>query len=36
MVFTSDEIEYLTSNTLGRLATVATDGQPDVVPVAVE
>jgi pyridoxamine 5'-phosphate oxidase family protein len=36
MVFTSDEIEYLTSHTLGRLATVATDGQPDVVPVAVE
>jgi pyridoxamine 5'-phosphate oxidase family protein len=36
MVFTSDEIEYLTSNTLGRLATVSTDGQPDVVPVAVE
>src|SRR3954468_3501304 len=31
--FTPAEIEYLTSRRLGRLATVAPDGQPHVVPV---
>jgi pyridoxamine 5'-phosphate oxidase family protein len=33
-VFTSDEIAYLQSQLLGRLATVGADGQPHVVPVA--
>ena len=36
MSFTDDEIEYLRSQRLGRLATVAPDGQPDVVPVGFE
>ena len=31
--FTSAEIEYLTSQRLGRLATVGPDGQPHVAPV---
>ncbi len=33
-VFTADEIEYLESNTLGRLATVGPDGQPHVIPLS--
>jgi pyridoxamine 5'-phosphate oxidase family protein len=32
-VFTPGEIEYLQSQTMGRLATVGRDGQPHVVPV---
>jgi len=32
-VFTDAEREYLTSATLGRIATVGPDGQPHVVPV---
>jgi pyridoxamine 5'-phosphate oxidase family protein len=36
MSFTEDEIEYLRSQGIGRIATVGPDGQPDVVPVAVE
>jgi pyridoxamine 5'-phosphate oxidase family protein len=36
MAFTEQEIAYLQSQGLGRLATVGPDGQPDVVPVAVE
>ena len=32
--FTQEEIDYLTSQRLGRLATVGRDGQPHVVPVA--
>lgn len=36
MSFTAEEIAYLSSQGTGRLATVDTDGQPDVVPVAVE
>jgi pyridoxamine 5'-phosphate oxidase family protein len=32
-VFTPTEIEYLTSQTLGRIATVGPDGQPHVTPV---
>lgn len=32
-VFTPDEIEYLTSQTLARLATVGPDGRPHVIPV---
>ena len=36
MAFTEDEIAYLRTNTMGRLATVGDGGQPDVVPVAVE
>jgi pyridoxamine 5'-phosphate oxidase family protein len=36
MAFTDEEITYLRSQPLARLATVATDGQPDVVPVAFE
>jgi pyridoxamine 5'-phosphate oxidase family protein len=31
--FTAPEIEYLKSQRIGRLATVASDGQPHVVPV---
>jgi pyridoxamine 5'-phosphate oxidase family protein len=33
-VFTDEEIEYLKSQLLGRLATVSPDGQPHVVPVS--
>jgi pyridoxamine 5'-phosphate oxidase family protein len=33
-VFTPKEVEYLTSHTLGRLATADTDAQPHVVPVS--
>ena len=33
-VFTDEEIEYLKSQLLGRLATVGPDGQPHVVPVS--
>jgi len=36
MAFTDEEIAYLRSQPLGRLATLGTGGQPDVVPVAVE
>jgi pyridoxamine 5'-phosphate oxidase family protein len=36
MSFTKEEIAYLYSHPLGRLATVGRDGQPDVVPVTVE
>lgn len=36
MAFTPAEVDYLTSQPLARLATVATGGQPDVVPVAFE
>ncbi|HEY1176429.1 MAG TPA: PPOX class F420-dependent oxidoreductase [Phytomonospora sp.] len=36
MAFTEEERAYLRGQGLGRLATVAADGQPDVVPVAVE
>ncbi|MFC9894562.1 PPOX class F420-dependent oxidoreductase [Nocardia sp. NPDC127579] len=36
MSFTDAEIGYLRSQPLARLATRATDGQPDVVPVAFE
>jgi pyridoxamine 5'-phosphate oxidase family protein len=31
-VFTADELEYLQSQTLGRLATVGPDGRPHIVP----
>jgi integrase len=34
MSFSPEELEYLASQPLARLATVASDGQPDVVPVA--
>ena len=33
-VFQDEEIEYLNSQLLGRLATVGSDGQPHVVPVS--
>lgn len=33
--FTSTEVEYLTSQALGRLATVGADGRPHVMPVGV-
>jgi pyridoxamine 5'-phosphate oxidase family protein len=33
MSFTDEELEYLRSQQLARLATVGPDGQPDVVPV---
>lgn len=36
MRFTDDELAYLRSQPLARLATVAADGQPDVVPLALE
>jgi pyridoxamine 5'-phosphate oxidase family protein len=36
MAFTEDEVAYLNSQPLGRLATVDADGQPDVVPVGFE
>ena len=36
MAFTTDELAYLRSQPLARLATRSTDGQPDVVPVAFE
>ncbi|MBP2366475.1 PPOX class F420-dependent oxidoreductase [Pseudonocardia parietis] len=36
MSFSADEIAYLSANGMGRLATVDSHGQPDVVPVAVE
>lgn len=36
MSFTDDEIAYLGSQPLARLATVGAGGQPDVVPVAFE
>jgi pyridoxamine 5'-phosphate oxidase family protein len=36
VAFTSDELAYLRSQPLARLATRSTDGQPDVVPVAFE
>ena len=36
MSFTDQEIAYLRSQPLARLATVATDGQPDVMPVSFE
>ncbi|MFW6098118.1 MAG: PPOX class F420-dependent oxidoreductase [Chloroflexota bacterium] len=35
-MFTKKEIEYLNAQRLARLATVASDGQPDVVPVGYE
>lgn len=36
MTFSAEEIAYLRSNGMGRIATVDGSGQPDVVPVAVE
>ena len=36
MAFTDDEVAYMRSQPLARLATVGTDGQPDVVPVGFE
>jgi pyridoxamine 5'-phosphate oxidase family protein len=36
MAFTEEEIAYLRSQPLARIATVAADGQPDVVPVGFE
>ena len=36
MAFSYDEIAYLQSQPVARLATVNADGQPDVVPVAFE
>ncbi len=36
MSFTDGEIAYLRSQRLARLATVSSDGQPDVVPVGYE
>jgi pyridoxamine 5'-phosphate oxidase family protein len=34
--FTEQESEFIRSQPLGRIATVSAEGQPDVVPVAVE
>jgi pyridoxamine 5'-phosphate oxidase family protein len=36
MSFTQEEIDYVRSQPLARLATVGSDGQPDVVPVMFE
>ncbi|MET7336974.1 PPOX class F420-dependent oxidoreductase [Nonomuraea sp. NPDC005650] len=36
MSFSEEEIAYLRSQRLGRIATVSGDGQPDVVPVGFE
>ena len=36
MAFTEDEIAYLNSQPLARIATIGPDGQPDVVPVGFE
>jgi pyridoxamine 5'-phosphate oxidase family protein len=36
MAFTDEELDYLRSQPLARLATVASNGQPDVTPVALE
>ncbi len=36
MAFTEDEVAYLASQPLARIATVGDDDQPDVVPVGVE
>ncbi len=36
MSFTAEELAYLKSQPLARLATVDADGQPDVVPVGLE
>jgi pyridoxamine 5'-phosphate oxidase family protein len=36
MAFTEDEVAYLNSQPLARLATVDPDGQPDVAPVGFE
>jgi pyridoxamine 5'-phosphate oxidase family protein len=36
MAFTHEELAYLRSQPLARLATLGPDGQPDVVPVAFE
>lgn len=36
MSFTEDEIAYLRSQPLARVATLSEDGQPDVVPLAFE
>jgi|SRR5271155_4008118 pyridoxamine 5'-phosphate oxidase family protein len=35
-MFSENEVKYIQSQRLGRIATVAKDGQPDVVPVAFE
>jgi pyridoxamine 5'-phosphate oxidase family protein len=36
MAFTEDEAAYLKSQPLARIATVGSDGQPDVTPVSFE
>ena len=36
MAFTDEELDYLRSHPLARIATVAPDGQPDVTPVTLE
>jgi pyridoxamine 5'-phosphate oxidase family protein len=36
MAFTDEEIAYIKSQPLARVATVSSDGQPDVVPVTFE
>jgi pyridoxamine 5'-phosphate oxidase family protein len=36
MAFTDEELDYLRSQPLARIATVAREGQPDVTPVALE
>jgi len=36
MAFTAEEVAYLQSHPLARLATRSSEGQPDVVPVALE
>ncbi|MQA82151.1 MAG: PPOX class F420-dependent oxidoreductase [Streptosporangiales bacterium] len=36
MSFTSEEIDYVRTQPVGRIGTVAADGQPDAVPIGIE
>lgn len=36
MSFTAEEIDYMRTQPVGRIATVAADGQPDAVPIGIE
>lgn len=36
MTFNDQEIDYITSHPLARVATVSSDGQPDIVPIVIE
>lgn len=36
MTFSDQEIDYIRSHPLARVATVSSDGQPDIVPIVIE